>query len=285
MKVVCERSPENSLIFKSMSKIATLFGIIPNYDYRNKKVTYRKLYRCYILCTIFLSTSCTLASTYSHCMYDNLSITIKTVNCVANMAGLGLYLIIALGSSFWNMDVWDKLVIQLSRFEQSKDLNTGTSYLVLKNSLLIFVIGTTFSVCFFIYYMLVIEPITMFRHVTTVSLYYTKFLLMNLILNVVLYIKTKYGVVYGMLNSQVPTKKNLRIIQEVRQLSLKLDSIVDTFNSYFGWPILLLIAHEFLLVLHSLSFFTSRSIRNDMVSVRINLIISTHLVSSIVSTC
>lgn len=258
--------------FKIISILATLFGIVPCCDYREGTLIYRKLYRCYALFIVCGLSSCYAASFYYRFEYQSISIA-KTMHFLVDITGLVLCLVFMLGSSLWNTKIWERLMRQLSRFEKKK------------NSLVPFILGSVFYVSLDICNYLSMGREILCRHIIEVALHSIKFLFMIIMHNVTISVRAKYEDLKEMLLSVKSVRASrmdvVDTIRKVGVLSLEVNSAVDTFNSFFGWPILFLLAHCLVQILFCLSLLLIPKLMEIPIA---DFVTSCHMIENVVST-
>lgn len=266
MKSTYDCSPRDILFLQFISRMATLFGIIPSYDYKKQKLTYKKLYRCFTLCSVCIVISVSWICFYRRCiLYKNSPVMLKVMDFLVDMMGVVLYTISSVSSSSWNMKTWDKLINKLYKLEELVNLNTrGTRNNSLgENRLIHFIVGSlifaVLVVCQLFFNGLTIFP----YYIPLIILQYVKYVLISIIYNVTVSIKSKYEHLNNMLLDTYSTtascKNTVKLIQKIRILNLRINSSIDTFNSFFGWPLLLLIAHSFVQILACVSLLTTNA--------------------------
>lgn len=259
MKVTRGCSPKDVHFLQSMSRVGTFFGIIPSYDYRKRKLTYEKLYVCFTLFAASFVTLYSMVSLYGRfIIFEEGPATLRVLDSMVDVTGVILYVIFALGSSFWNMKTWDKLIIQLYRLNTGKvKVNTAK-----KNPLVFFIGGSLYYVFLAVIQLVCIGPTLFVYYINQMVQNYIAYVLINIIYNITLPIKSRYEDLNGMLSKAnsinvTTTKETVKIIKEIKAYSLELDNIVETVNILFGWPILFLVAHSFAQILTSISLFTT----------------------------
>lgn len=263
MKLMDGHNPRPVLSFQPILIVGTLFGITPIYDYKIRKLAHEKLYICFALFAVCLVIVCSVILTRGRfILYEEAPATLRVLDTVVDMSGVILYVISSLGSTFWNMKTWDKLINQLCQLERWVYLeNAGTRKSFTRRYLLSFFIGGSL-----LYVILVIYQFLYMRHIfiyyiTQISLNYMVYVLIYIIYNITFSIKTSYDDLNHMLlmvnTINITTKEATKTIRKVRIRSLEIDSVIDTFNTLFGWPILLLVAHSFGQILTCISLFTT----------------------------
>ncbi|KAJ8918009.1 hypothetical protein NQ315_011462 [Exocentrus adspersus] len=231
------------------SAFAIFFSITPYYDFKKKQITHVKLYRCYTLYVVCTTIPCCLVSLSYRYLNVNMQIVVMTVDVLSEVIALVECFVTALGSSFWNMTTWGKLVHQLSRLEQAKSLQ--------KRPIALIACGTMFYIFVIVYEVHTLGTTYLFYRISSRSLHYIKLVLVSLLYSITLSLKSQYECLHAMLDKAC----TVDTIKKIRKLILELDSIIEAFNDYFGWPILLLLLHCCSQILICLSVFTSKEER------------------------
>lgn len=261
-------SPRDILFLKTITRLATFYGIIPSYDCETGKLTFKRLYRWYALVIGCFVTSCSIASMYCRLTYEKAPRLAKIMDSLAEEMGLILYLTLIFGSSFWNTTTWEKLISRLSRLEGPLNFNTkGMRNTFLKdNPLTLFISGCVLYACLNVCDYFYIRIDTAVYHISHVVLNCIKFMLVNVMYYVTLSIRVKYEDLSRLFLDVNPAtvtgKDTVKTIRKIRALNLELDNVVDTFNSFFGWPVLLLLTHSFVQIVCALSFLTLHNFAN-----------------------
>lgn len=287
MELTYGYSAKDILFMQTISTLGSVFGIVPSYDYKKRKLIHKKSYRCYVLLLACFITSCSMASLYYRFKYEMFTVIIKTMDLFVEVTGLVLCLVAVLNSSLWNMKTWNKLIGQLSQLEGPSNLNTrGVRNGSLKrNPLVWFLFG-----CIFYMFLTLCNFFTMgramfVRHITQMVLHYAKFMSMIIMYPITLSIRVKYEDLKEMfvkVEAVIASRKDsVRILRKVRTLCLALDSVVESFNSFFGWPVLLLLAHSFAQFLCCLSILIRRGLRKESLT---DFIILCYMIGDLVST-
>lgn len=257
---------------QTISRLATFFAVVPSYDYINIKLSHKTLYRCYTIFIVFITIFYSMVSVYYRYMYRYNKISTKVMDFFIETLGLASYIVSALGSSFWNTVTWDKLIKELSQLERLPNSNTrgikNTGSCLQHNHLTFVLLGFMGYVIVNMCNVYYVGWNGIVFHITQLVYHYIKFMFMIVLYTVTVSVRTKYEDLNRMLHgvNYVPiTKKNvLKTIQKVRTLNLKLENIVETINSFFGWSIIFIFAHSLAeivywtqnLMLHNVGRFT-----------------------------
>lgn len=286
MKFITEYSVKDVLFLQTISKLATMFAVVPSYNYEKRKLTHKKFYRCYAL-FLMLAVVCCSAMTISYRYeVEAVEVNVRIMDIMVEVAGLILCITLASGSSLWNMKTWHKLITQLSRLERSTNLNTrGTRCSsLLEDPLIFYTLGSLFYVAINLWNLYFRGTNLFICRITQVTFHYIKYVLMNMMYNITRSIRYKYKDLKDMFNGFnsgiTDKKKGIKLLRKVRVLNLELDSIVETFNTFFGWPVLFLLTHSFVQILGCLSLLTMK-IREET---PIEFLLSVYMIGDIVST-
>ncbi|KAJ8983200.1 hypothetical protein NQ317_016421 [Molorchus minor] len=233
-------------------KFSNVLALAPWYNFEKKTVASAKLFKLYAVMIALLTTTW---STY--CLTVRLNVRKEIIllnyflNSMVEITGLVTFLVTVLGSAFWNMDAWHKLIANLSFLEDRNNLNTSnsTDKSVFKNANSIFLMGTFYYIALYIFQYLSSDMPASLS--SLVFFFYADFVATNIAYNIVLSITLKYKDLVSMLTDARGCSKNIR---KVKQLYLKIDEVIEYFNNIFGLTILGIFAHLFSEALVGMSF-------------------------------
>lgn len=256
MQVTHELTLKKSICFHIVSKLIILLGVAPSYDYIKGKLSHKTQFKCYAMFVMYLVTSYSVVSLYYRCKNVPMTMSVRILDILVELMGIILWLVTISGNSFWNMRQWDKLISSLYRLERV--WNRGIRHVSLKeNSLALIIGGSMFYMFAFICNFFCMPTTEYLFHITQKFYNYFKFVLLVIIYNVTLSLKDKYKklnkTLRGAISANITRRDAIKIIQRVRALNLEMDSIVETFNVFFGWPLLFILAHSFAQILGCLS--------------------------------
>lgn len=260
MEVTHGRSPRNVVFFQTISRLATFFGVIPYYDYKQRRVTHEQLYKRYAVALVCFVTPSSVASLCYRINNETITVNAKVLDLLVEGMGIIFYLVSVLSSSFWNMNTWHKLVNRLYRLETHLNVRPNSCISLIKSPCTLFIGGVLFSLVTYIFNSFCMEQDKFISHMTQSLFHCVKFVLVHVVYNVTLAIKSKYEDLNHMLLYASNSRNDIvRNIRKVRQLNLQLDGIVETFNTFFGWPVLFVLAHSIYQLLCCLALLTMES--------------------------
>lgn len=259
--------PRNCNIFvETTIRLANIFSAIPYYDFKKQKVTHKNLFKLYGL---IVTSTMPLAMIYSHGMYKKMIIStsplLSTINLSTVAVSLLLFVVTVLGSSFWNMGTWERMLKLL--FEKNYELNCNGKYFF-SFPFVYFIIGNIYVIILFISTVraMGLKYVGYILHIMVLD--YSRFLETCLMYIVIVLIRNKYKMISDSLTDinlcviiEDSTTKKLR---ETKQFYEEADKLVEHFNGIFGWPLLFFLAESVQIMLLSLALLTEQGLRLPM---------------------
>lgn len=249
---------ENSIFKGPIIKLANIFGIIPFYDFNQRKLIHKTIFKIYgTLLTCFMTTITIASYQYRHPDLVPLSPHLRSLQVLVIAISLILFLVIVLGASFWNMESWWRLIDLLSytkyygKFASCNFLNypgiliiTGTIHGFILFSITAYVIGVIYAALYF--YLMVLQ--------------YVRLLIVCLMCNVLMLLRNKYKIINNKLTEYqfctIIKNRTSEKLEEIVRLFLECDKIVQLFNKIFGWPLLFIFAGSAGILLGTLALTT-----------------------------
>lgn len=228
------------ILVQALSKLAIISCIIPSYDFKTKRLTHRLSFKIYSI--FFTATVMSLSYVTFVCRKNELfpSYNIRyVVNSIVETTEIVMFVVTTLGASFWNMETWERLVGQSSRLE--RDISTRTSFKFQPSVFLI--AGTAYDAILTVYHLYRLRW-DFFRYYSVLMfLHYTRIICMYLICYMVRLVEHSYRnmneiLVHISLCSLIKGD-TLEKLKKVEEMYMKTDRIINIFNRYFGWILLL----------------------------------------------
>ncbi|XP_074028537.1 uncharacterized protein [Leptinotarsa decemlineata] len=257
-------SRKSILCLEPMVKLAALFCVLPNYNFK-LQVLYRKktnmIFRLLLTATIFSGAVYTFQAIYLNTerLFRNKVSILSFLQIATYFIGVVLFVISALGSFSAKANNWKELLSNFQKLEAAENLNTKkmTDMSILGN-------GTfSFAICSIIFLVLIYLTLQVNgQHFLTNLHYfgvasfiiYVELLQVNILSNLFICIKHKYIDINDLLMRTDTNVSNIMgRIRKVEKLYLMMDRIIELVNGLFGWIILTMIFHVSLLVLSTLT--------------------------------
>lgn len=237
---------------------SSVFCITPWYNFNKHRLTDKNVFKIYTVCLTVLVTSLFTVLSFVH--YEIITNFIpksaKVIYFFLETNALIFWLVVALGSAFWNMPTWQR-IFKISHHLESKNC-LGSSEKKTNSIMVntIFILGNVYFFLLFACYN-ILNSTTDFVHILVsvhkVTYFYMEFLFSNLAFNLALSIKYKYKIMSESIiniKSRVGNGDALSTIQKTRIFFLEIGEIVDDFNKLFGCPMLFVLIHFVLDVLN-----------------------------------
>lgn len=257
-------SSVNSTVVDLLEPLAiytSFFGLMPWYSFRQNKLKYSKIFKCYtiFLAVVVTALSLSLTVARTEVIYPQILTIFALENFVLEITGLTLFLITILGSATWNMSIWEQLLKKMHEVEIKNDLCCDIKNRSTRNALLFsFALGNIYMGSLFILEFRCYGKYDneVYYFISTLVFRYTEFITAFTILSIVTIIKQRYEATNWLCckHGKVIRKNCIKTITAVEKLYTEMFQISQIFNKLFGWPLLWLCFYSELQVLGCLTF-------------------------------
>lgn len=234
----------------------TYLGLAPNYNFDKKIFIKLRLYKLYCVALTFVIVCTFLCRQYIYWTYliESYVSFVSILNLMSLFVMHLLCSISIISSAFWNNSNWRRLFRYFSIVEDNLKTGDITETSFIKNfyfqyfliHVIIVVVSVNSFIPWFFYATLRLSPIIVILEIFYLYLQYVKSIKMVIIYNIALALKCKYQDLNHFLTkgccsriSEIP-----KIVQIVSSLYGLMGKSVETFNSLFGWEILLSVLHS-----------------------------------------
>lgn len=240
-------------------KLGNIFGVIPYYDFKIRSLSHEILSKIYgLLLVVYIITA--LIAPYSILVSEHTVMTphLTTLQFFIFVNTILFILTTVLGSSFWNMRSWERLlnIFSLSEYcvEWSREFYLNTSFLflvggapgIVLSGYMLYSMGGLYAIPILVYYLT--------KYITTCTICY----IVSLIRNRYKTINNTFGDISRCTVIRTSTVKQL---QDITRVYIETDKAVELFNILFGWPLLLIFSECMQGMLLSLAIMTEHGFR------------------------
>nr|XP_023021595.1 uncharacterized protein LOC111509965 [Leptinotarsa decemlineata] len=258
------QSRKSILCLESIAKLAVVFCVLPNCEFKNRPLhqhMFLKFYTLIIISVVFGTSVYSIYSRYTNAeeIYGNIGAVVKFLDICSELFALLLFLISAFGSISRKAIKWNELIQKFVSLEDSQNLNTEETkdFSFFSNASSMFIISS-FAHFVLWYLETVYNPagsMTVIRYYgVNCFLTYAELFHINIISNLFICIKRKYEDVNEIVMRNDTDIFNItQRIKIVERLYSEMDTITILVNEWYGWIFLAMFSQIIMMILHTLT--------------------------------